>query len=154
MKIKFGALIKKELFFMLISPSVYASILLFVIGSAVNFFIGEHFFTIGLGSSDLRFFFGFMPYVCILVIPSLTLNLWQHEHDSDSLPYTSLHIILAKFTASSLFFTAALLISLIVPLCASFFADIDTAQLISGFSVMLLCVLSYISLAQIGRAHV
>ncbi len=147
MKIKFGALIKKELFFMLISPSVYASILLFVIGSAVNFFIGEHFFTIGLGSSDLRFFFGFMPYVCILVIPSLTLNLWQHEHDSDSLPYTSLHIILAKFTASSLFFTAALLISLIVPLCASFFADIDTAQLISGFSVMLLCVLSYISLA-------
>ncbi len=148
MNVKFVPLVKKELFSQLISPASYAALLLFFIGSAVNFFIVEQFFTIGSGSSDLRFFFSIMPYLCILVIPSLTMNLWASEHDFvDSIPYTSLHICLAKFISSSLFFIAALVLSLIIPLCASFFADIDTAQLISGFLVMVLCGLCYAALA-------
>ena len=148
MKVKFGPLLKKELFSLLISPASYAALLLFFIGSAVNFFVVEQFFTIESGSSDLRFFFSIMPYLCILVIPSLTMNLWAAEHDFiDSIPYSSFHISLAKFLSSSLFFIGALLLSLIIPFCASFFADIDTAQLVSGFLVMVLCGLCYTALA-------
>lgn len=144
----FASLIKKEIFSLLISPSSIVSMLLFFLGTAVNFFIIEQFFTMDKGSSDLRFFFSIMPYVSILVIPSLTMNLWSGENDFiESIPFSSLNIILAKFISSSLFFSVSLLSTLIIPLGAHLFADIDNAQLLSGCIVMLICGLSYISLA-------
>ena len=147
MKNTFPALLKKELFTLLISPVSYAAVLLFFLGNTIHFFIIEQFFVLGRGSSDLRFFFNSMPYISILVIPALTMNCWSSENDFiESSPFTSTQLVLAKFFVSSFFILCAILLCTAVPVVVSFFADIDSAQCVSGFFVMILCALSYTAL--------
>lgn len=149
MKNRFFPLLKKELFSLLLSPALYIALLVFVVGAAVNYFIVEQFFIIQTGSSDLRFFFSIMPYMSILVIPSLTMNLWATEGDFiDSTPFNSFELILTKWIATSVFFLIALILCIPIPLFVSFFADIDHSQLFAGFFVMFLCGICYVALSQ------
>lgn len=126
-------LLKRELFLFLINPAIWISSIIFVLAIGIHFYFGNSFFVLGKGSSDLRLYFAFIPYISILYIPSLTMSLWANEEGiSDTLPVSTMSLVLVKWLASLIVFFITFLVTLIIPLSILFFGDISGSNLICG----------------------
>lgn len=145
----FTSLLKRELFLLSVNPALYVSGLFFVLCVYYGFFFIHRFFIPGEGSSDLRNFFSSMPAASVLCIPALTMHM--HEKDGDfilSAPLEPIFIRLAKWLAVFIFFSFFVLVSVFVPLGASFFAPIDISVLCTGILGILASSAALIAFAQ------
>lgn len=138
----FWAMIKKELFNYLINPAFYLAAILFCALPAASFFLLNNFFVIGKGSSDLRLFFSYFPYVSIIVIPVLTMLLWSEERTAmqvvSFMPISSVQLVVSKWLSSLISFVFILLPTLLVPLVVSKYGIVDYNLLVTAYLMMTL----------------
>lgn len=147
---KTAVIIKKELFNAFLAPAVYIGILIFVFGSAVNFFLLNRFFVPGQGSSDLRDFYTFFPYISILCIPAFTMHLWSSEITDlvFSLPVSSIELITGKWISSLLICIYIQILLFSVPITVHLFGTVDSGQVIAANIVILLYFSTAIALGE------
>lgn len=131
MKNLFFKLVKKELFLLLITPGVYIMAIIFIVATSASFFFGEQFFVRGLGSADLRNFYLFIPYISIIIIPVLTMQVWRDEvfDIALSLPVSTLKLVLSKVVAPLVVMTLLQIILLLVPFGVNRFGTVDAGQI-------------------------
>ena len=113
------------------------SAILFSVFTAAMFFIKGQFFT-GSGTSDLLNYFSNVPYICILVIPSLCYKKSISIYD-DFIPIAHDKKLLKNFLR--IFINFAIIIALMLPVCllVNLFGSVDPGQVFTG----LLCLLFY-----------
>lgn len=121
-----------ELFSLVLNPAVYAAGIVFEVICFYYFFFFNRFFVPGIGSADMRRFFSVMPVVSVLCIPALTMNLWKKEDELSLLPLSSFMRVSAKWFAAVIIFLFFVLVSLLIPLGASFFTVIDVSSVCTG----------------------
>ncbi len=111
----------------------------FVFTANLLFFVVDGFFNIETGTSSMRSFFNFLPYISILVIPAFTMNSWKDRTLLfQSLPLSDMQVVLAKWTgafAVCLFCTAALIPSVLI---VQRFGDVNIPAVLSSFFTIVL----------------
>lgn len=115
----------------------YLSAIIFSCVPAAFFFIKQQFFT-SLGSTNLISFFSFIPYICILIIPSLCFKHNDNIYD-DFVPINSFTKLCIKFFSILTLFTILILLLLIVPIIVSKYGFVDKGEVL----ISLLCLLFY-----------
>ncbi len=143
-------LLKRDLFIFLLNPLTYFSALFFLLTTAFYFFVINDFFSLTHGSTDLRSFFSIIPYVSILVIPTLTMGLWEKEYAvSLHLPISTIHLVLSKWLSAFIVFLVFFSSSLFITVVISFFGSVDFQILISSIIGIILFSSSVIALGQV-----
>ena len=125
MKIKLLHLLKAELFDNLLNPVTYIASAVFLLLNTVNFFFINNFFVEGLGSTDIRVLFDFIPLISILFVPALTMSAWSKENFYSSLAVSNIQIVLAKWISSLIIFSVNALLLLFIPWVVSFFGNVE-----------------------------
>lgn len=155
-----AVLVKKELFLMLITPAVYIASIVFMVASAASFLFGTDFFVAGIGTADLRAFYMFFPYGAILLVPSLTMNLWTVEIEEVSavLPFTVTDAVVSKWLAPLFITTAIQTVLLVVPLSVNLFGYVDAGQVFTANIIMFLYFAASAALGElislVCRSHI
>ena len=139
------SLYKKYIVQMLYSPLSYICGMVFVLFCAANFFLGQKFFSV-TGTTELHAFFYGIPYVCILVIPTLG-SVCGTSKNEYSLPFHALSIYAAKILCVFTILAICLLLTLPLPLCVSKAGSVEWNAVFSAYSMALLYLLSSSSLA-------
>ncbi|GMO12569.1 MAG: hypothetical protein Ta2A_22500 [Treponemataceae bacterium] len=142
----FILLLKKEIFSLAIKKANYICCALFASLCAVRYFFASFFFDASRGTSDLRIYFSFMPYVLIALVPALCADkpgADKSNKDEDAadlaLPVSELMLTSSRWLSLVVFFAVfALVPCFAVPLCVFLAGDIEAAQIFTGFSGVLL----------------
>jgi len=121
------------------SPAFYIFSVLFTVFLSANYYIRHQFFT-GNGTTDLLLFFSAVPYISILIIPSLCYKQSFSVYD-DFIPLTNLTKISISFTTRFLLFTVMLLFTIPAALLVNLFGSVDWGQ----FFISYLCLLFYVA---------
>lgn len=142
----FGILYKKEIFSYLINPAFYIAACIFCATAATNFFILQNFFIEGKGSSDMRYFFSYFPYIAIIVFPVLSMGLWTEETGglkyknennsipvSEMIPVSSECLVFSKWAASLTSFIFILVGTISVPITVSKYGHIDLNLVLTAY---------------------
>lgn len=130
------------------SPIAYIFITAFLL--LVNFLYLWTFFV--AGQADMRPFFGFMPFVFLFLVPSITMRLWAEERKMGTLevlltlPVQEKDVVLGKFIASLLFLLVMLALTFNIPLLVGFLGDPDWGMIICGYLGCLLMGASYLAI--------
>ena len=113
------------------------SAILFSVFTSAMFFIKGQFFA-GSGTSDLLNYFSNVPYICILVVPSLCYKKSISLYD-DFIPVSRGKKLLQNFLR--IFINFAIIIALMLPVCllVNIFGSVDAGQ----FFTSILCLLFY-----------
>src|SRR3954470_6259385 len=103
---------KRELAAYFATPVAFIFIAIFVaLTGAFNFYIGRFF---DRNQASLEGFFGYHPWLYLLLVPAVSMRLWAEERKSGTieqlltLPVTTTHAVLGKFLAAWLFCGIAL----------------------------------------------
>jgi ABC-type uncharacterized transport system involved in gliding motility auxiliary subunit len=143
-KSNFYALYKSALFKLAIHPATYFVCIIMVLFTVLQFFLGQQFFT-DTGSTDLRHFFSAIPYICIVALPTLAIQLHYDEVELQY-PVAPFTIPFAQFCAMLTVAVGAILLTVIVPISIHFFGDVELSQAICGYIGILFYLACSISL--------
>ena len=139
------SLYKNSLYAFFIDPLFYACSVITVLYAAFMFFLANRFFSMADGSTSLIPFFNSLASVCVLTVPLLTFRLRRFIND-DSLPVSApvrfLTLSFAVFTVAVI----PVLLLVCVPVCTSFFGNVDAGQVFTGFTASLLYIFCCASL--------
>ncbi len=136
------------------SPIAYIFITAFLL--LVNFLYLWTFFLVG--QADMRSFFGFMPFVFLFLVPSITMRLWAEERKMGTLevlltlPVQEKEVVLGKFIASFVFLLVMLALTFNIPLLVGFLGDPDWGMIICGYLGCLLMGTSYLAIGLFASA--
>ncbi|MCE5272792.1 ABC transporter permease subunit [bacterium] len=136
------------------SPIAYIFITAFLL--LVNFLFFWTFFV--AGQADMRPFFGFMPFVFLFFVPSITMRLWAEERKMGTLevlltlPVQEKEVVLGKFLSSFVFLALMLALTFNVPLLVGALGDPDWGQIICGYLGTLLLGASYLAIGLFASA--
>lgn len=136
------------------SPIAYIFITAFLL--LVNFLYLWTFFLVG--QADMRSFFGFMPFVFLFLVPSITMRLWAEERKMGTLevlltlPVQEKEVVLGKFIASFVFLLVMLTLTFNIPLLVGFLGDPDWGTIICGYLGCLLMGASYLAIGLFASA--
>jgi len=136
------------------SPIAYIFITAFLL--LVNFLYIWTFFL--MGQADMRPFFGFMPFVFLFLVPSITMRLWAEERKMGTLevlltlPVQEKEVVLGKFIASFLFLLVMLALTFNIPLLVGLLGDPDWGMIICGYLGCLLLGASYLAIGLFASA--
>lgn len=119
------------------SPAFYILSIIFTVFLSANYFIRHQFFT-GNGTTDLLLYFSAIPYICILIIPSLCYKQSFSIYD-DFVPLTPIEKIIISFASKFILFAAMLIFSIPQVLLVNLFGSVDWGQ----FFISYLCLLFY-----------
>src|SRR3954462_13595344 len=106
---------KRELVADFTSPLAYVFLVIFLLLTGFIAFTAGNFFE--RGEASLAAFFGWHPWIYIMVVPAIGMRLWAEERRSGTLellftmPISTWQAIIAKFLASWLFIGVALLLT-------------------------------------------
>ncbi len=132
---KFKSLIKSRLF--------WADTFIMLLASALAYFTGTRFFTAS-GTSSLTAYFSYIPYVSILVIPSLCMKS-RYSYD-DFVPVSNFLKLILNFSAYFLAFAVMLVLLMWMPVFVSFCGDVDWGAVAVSFFALLFYGASAVSL--------
>jgi len=136
------------------SPIAYIFITAFLL--LVNFLYLWTFFV--TGQADMRPFFGFMPFVFLFLVPSITMRLWAEERKMGTLevlltlPVQEKEVVLGKFIASFLFLLVMVALTFNIPLLVGVLGDPDWGTIICGYLGCLLMGASYLAIGLFASA--
>src|SRR5260370_29229051 len=105
-------LAKRELVAYFTSPVAYVFLVIFLLLTGFFTFTAGNFFE--RGEASLAAFFGWHPWIYLMVVPAIGMRLWAEERRSGTLellftmPISTWQAIIAKFLASWLFIGVAL----------------------------------------------
>jgi ABC-2 type transport system permease protein len=128
---------KRELSAYFSTPLAYVFIVIFLLLSGVfTFYLGSFF---ERGQADLSSFFGFHPWLYLLLIPAISMRLWAEERSSGSielllcLPITLWQATLGKFLAAWIFTAIALALTFPVWITVNYLGQPDNGAIIAAY---------------------
>lgn len=136
------ALYKIQLKYLFTSKNIVLAVL-FALFTYANFFIRHHFFTESYASLSL--FFSAVPYISIIIIPSLTAKSSVNSYDV-FIPYSSGVKLATRFFTLLTLYSCFLVLLLPAVLFISFFLQIEAFSVILSFFFLILYAACTISL--------
>ena len=136
MKNNFSVALRSRLYRAAISPAFYISALILHIFCSAEFFLKEGFFSGG----GFHTFFLSVPYVCIVLIPSLTIISGKED---DFFPLSTIHRIFADVFSVAIEFSAMFVPAVLnIVWCVHLFGDVPVGKIAVGSVIIVLYVLS------------
>jgi len=142
-------LYKKELNYYLNNPIGYIVVILFAIFA--NFLFVKDLFLVG--SASMRPFFGILPWLLMIFIPSLTMRTLSEEKRTNTievlltLPVSETQIIIAKFFALTTIVCLAFTLTVALPMSLGFLTKMYLPEIFIGYLGSLFLAASFIGLS-------
>lgn len=130
-------IIKRELSAYFNSPVAYVFLVIFLLLTGFFTFTAGNFFE--RGEASLAAFFGWHPWLYLVVVPAIGMRLWAEERRSGTLellftmPITTWQAILAKFLASWIFIGVALLLTFPAVITVNVLGQPDNGAIFAGY---------------------
>lgn len=144
------AVSKRELRAYFTTPLAYVFIVIFVaLTGATTFFFGRLF---DRGQADLQPMFGFLPWLYLFLIPSVSMRLWAEERKTGTiellmtLPISVTQAVMGKFLAAWIFIAVALALTFPIWITVNYLGDPDNGVIIASYLGGLLMAGSYIAI--------
>jgi len=129
--------LRRELSSYFATPVAYIFIIIFLVLSGVFTFYLGHFFE--QGQADLNAFFNFVPWLYLVLVPSVAMRLWSEERRSGTiellmtLPLSTSQIVIAKFLAAWLFIGLALALTFPLWITVNYLGEPDNGVIFAGY---------------------
>jgi ABC-2 type transport system permease protein len=141
---------KRELGSYFTSPVAYIFLVIFLLLTGFFTFTAGQFFE--RGEASLGAFFGWHPWLYLVLVPAVGMRLWAEERRSGTLellmtmPITPWQAIAGKFLASWMFLALALLLTFPVVITANVLGDPDNGMIVAGYLGSLLLAGAYLAI--------
>jgi ABC-2 type transport system permease protein len=128
---------KRELAAYFTSPVAYVFLVIFLLMTGFFTFTAGNFFE--RGEASLAAFFGWHPWVYLVLVPAVGMRLWAEERRAGTLellltmPITPWQAILAKFLASWVFLGVALLLTFPAVITVNVLGSPDNGVIFAGY---------------------
>jgi ABC-type uncharacterized transport system involved in gliding motility auxiliary subunit len=148
---KFNSFLVYNLKSSLCYPFYYLTAIIFILFVILNFFIRQQFFS-GNGTTELLMLFSSVPYISILVIPSICYKKSDSVYD-DFVPLSSQTKIFISFLSNLILFYSLVLFLVPISLIINLSGSIDIGQLFCGivclffYSVALISICTFINIS-------
>jgi ABC-2 type transport system permease protein len=142
---------KRELGGYFTSPVAYVFLVIFLLLTGFFTFTAGAFFE--RGEASLAAFFGWHPWLYLVLVPAVGMRLWAEERRSGTLellltlPITTWQAIVAKFAASWLFLACALALTFPAVVTVNFLGDPDNGVIAAGYLGSLLVAGAYLAVS-------
>jgi ABC-2 type transport system permease protein len=130
-------IVKRELGAYFSSPVAYVFLVIFLLLTGFFTFTAGNFFE--RGEASLAAFFGWHPWLFLVVVPAIGMRLWAEERRSGTLellftlPIATWQAIVAKFLASWLFIAVALALTFPAVLTVNVLGSPDNGAIAAGY---------------------
>ena len=128
---------RRELASYFTSPVAYVFLVIFLLLAGFFTFTAGNFFE--RGEASLASFFGWHPWLFLVLVPAVGMRLWAEERRSGTLellltmPITPWQAILAKFIASWIFLAVALALTFPAVITVNILGDPDNGMIVAGY---------------------
>jgi len=130
-------IVKRELGAYFASPVAYVFLVIFLLLTGFFTFTAGNFFE--RGEASLAAFFGWHPWLYLVVVPAIGMRLWAEERRSGTiellftLPIATWQAIVAKFLASWLFIALALALTFPAVITVNVLGEPDNGAIFAGY---------------------
>jgi ABC-2 type transport system permease protein len=130
-------IMKRELGSYFSSPVAYVFLVIFLLLTGFFTFTAGSFFE--RGEASLAAFFGWHPWVYLVLVPAVGMRLWAEERRSGTLellltmPVAPWQAIVAKFLASWAFLAVALALTFPAVITVNVLGDPDNGMIVAGY---------------------
>lgn len=132
-----SVVMRRELSSYFATPLAYVFIVIFLVLSGLfTFYLGRFY---ERGQADLVAFFNFIPWLYLVLVPSISMRLWSEERKSGTiellmtLPITTFQAVLGKFLAAWLFVGIALLLTFPIWITVNYLGEPDNGSILAGY---------------------
>ena len=128
---------KRELVGYFTSPVAYVFLVIFLLLTGFFTFTAGNFFE--RGEASLAAFFGWHPWVYLVLVPAVGMRMWAEERRSGTLellltmPITTWQAIIAKFLASWIFLAVALALTFPAVITVNVLGSPDNGVIAAGY---------------------
>ncbi len=128
---------KRELTSYFTSPVAYVFLVIFLLLAGFFTFTAGNFFE--RGEASLAAFFGWHPWLYLVVVPAIGMRLWAEERRSGTLellftmPISTWQAIIGKFLASWLFLAVALALTFPALITVNVLGEPDNGAIFAGY---------------------
>ncbi len=143
------AVMRRELRSYFVTPLAWVfSVIFLILAGALTFYLG-HFYA--RGQADLQPFFDFHPWLYLLLVPALSMQLWAEERKSGTmellltLPITATQAMLGKFFAAWIFVALVLALTFPIWLTVNYLGQPDNGIILAGYLGSLLMAGAYLA---------
>jgi ABC-2 type transport system permease protein len=119
------------------TPLAYVFLVIFLAGAgAVTFYMGDFF---GRRQADLLAFFGFHPWLFLVLIPAVGMRLWAEERKSGTiellmtLPVTTGQVVAGKFLAAWAFTAIAIALTFPIWISVAYLGEPDHGVIFASY---------------------
>ena len=141
---------KRELSSYFNSPVAYVFLVIFLLLTGFFTFTAGQFFE--RGEASLGAFFGWHPWLYLVLVPAVGMRLWSEERRSGTLellltlPISAWEAILGKFLASWIFLALALAVTVPVVFTVNWLGAPDNGQIAAGYFGSLMLAGAYLAI--------
>ena len=143
-------IVKRELSSYFTSPVAYVFLVIFLLLTGFFTFTAGNFFE--RGEASLAAFFGWHPWLYLVLVPAVGMRLWAEERRSGTMellltmPVAPWQAIVAKFLASWLFLALALLLTFPAVITVNILGDPDNGIIAAGYLGSLMLAGAYLAI--------
>jgi ABC-2 type transport system permease protein len=143
-------IVKRELASYFSSPVAYVFLVIFLLLTGFFTFTAGNFFE--RGEASLAAFFGWHPWVYLVLVPAVGMRLWAEERRSGTLellltmPVAPWQAIVAKFLASWIFIGVALALTFPAIITVNLLGDPDNGVIAAGYLGSFLLAGAYLAI--------
>ena len=145
-----SAIFRRELAAYFATPLAFVFLIIFLITmGAFTFYVG-HFYENGV--ADLSTFFGYHPWLYLMLMPALAMRLWAEERRGGTLellltlPVTPWEAVLGKFLAAWVFAGIALVLTFPIWLTVNYLGDPDNGVILAAYAGSFLMAGAYLAI--------
>ena len=144
-------IVKRELASYFSSPVAYVFLVMFLLLTGFFTFTAGNFFE--RGEASLAAFFGWHPWVYLVLVPAVGMRLWAEERRSGTMellltmPVAPWQAIVAKFLASWLFLALALALTFPAIVTVNVLGDPDNGIIAAGYFGSFLLAGAYLAIS-------
>ena len=130
-------IVKRELTSYFSSPVAYVFLVIFLLLTGFFTFTAGNFFE--RGEASLAAFFGWHPWLYLVLVPAVGMRLWAEERRSGTLellltmPVAPWQAIVAKFLASWIFIGVGLALTFPAVITVNILGDPDNGMIVAGY---------------------
>jgi ABC-2 type transport system permease protein len=145
-----GTIVKRELASYFTSPIAYVFLVIFLLMTGFFTFTAGNFFE--RGEASLASFFGWHPWLYLVLVPAVGMRLWAEERRSGTLellltmPVATWQAIVAKFLASWIFLAVALALTFPAVVTVNVLGDPDNGVIVAGYLGSLFLAGAYLAI--------
>jgi ABC-2 type transport system permease protein len=143
-------IVKRELASYFTSPVAYVFLVIFLLLTGFFTFTAGNFFE--RGEASLAAFFGWHPWLYLVLVPAVGMRLWAEERRSGTIellltmPVAPWQAIVAKFLASWIFLGIALLLTFPAVITVNVLGEPDNGMILAGYLGSVLLAGAYLAI--------